>query len=236
MNTRYLFVYPVTDFGAEEVFNAYNQLSLHLGNMGVEGPYITNITGDGAKAYVANIVTAVLAREGITTYFSSSPYTNHNRILDRSVRTIRDAFAYRREPTIAEVVAVVELYNNTYHKSIDCTPKQMMLNPEWEWQYIRWCNEKVQEIKRNQEPYLHYKHGNILFLHLDESKTARRFDKKRRYWNGIGVFIRYTHGNVLVRTQNNIIEVPIYFTKLCPPESIPAAKREYAKKMTRWPR
>jgi hypothetical protein len=217
MNTRYLFVYPVTNTGAQGVLNAYYALSDHLKSIGVKGEYITNITGDGARAYVTHDLIAQLTLLGVTTYFSSSPYTNHNRILDRSVRTIRDAFAYRTEPGMNEVLAVVEMYNNTYNKAIDCTPKQMMLNPEWEWQYIRYCNEKVQDIKRNQEPYLHYKPGNVLFLHLDESKTEKKFAKKRRYWNNIGHFIKYIHGNVLVRLlQNNlIIELPIYFTKLC---------------------
>jgi hypothetical protein len=217
MNTRYLFVYPASNFGASEVYTAYRWLSDHLDKLGVKGEYITNITGDGSRAYIQHDVIDLLHNLGITTYFSSSPYTNHNRILDRSVRTIRDAFAYRTEPTMNEVLAVVQMYNNTYNKAIDCTPKQMMLNPEWEWQYIRWCNEKVQSIKRNHEPYLHYKPGNVLFLHLDESKTSHKFAKKRRYWNNIGHFIKYIHGNVLVRLlQNNlIIELPIYFTKLC---------------------
>jgi hypothetical protein len=233
MNTRYLFIYPASNFGGSEVYTAYAQLSQHLSDLGVKGEYIKNITGDGARAYNHHEVKEVLEHEGISTYFSSSPYTNHNRILDRSVRTIRDAFAYRTEPGMNEVLEVVEMYNNTYNKAIDCTPKQMMLNPEWEWQYIRYCNERVQDIKRNQEPYLHYKPGNVLFLHLDESKTEHRFAKKRRYWNNIGVFVRYIHGNVLVRLlRGPIVEVPIYFTKFCSetPSNIPRSVQiEYAK-------
>jgi hypothetical protein len=237
MNTRYLFIYPAGNFGGSEVYTAYKQLSAHLEAIGVRGDengeYIKNITGDGAKAYQHRDIIQALKQLKVTYYFSSSPYTNHNRILDRSVRTIRDAFAYRREPTLQEVLAVVELYNNTYHKAIDCTPKQMMLNPEWEWQYIRWCNEKVRDVKRNQEEYLHYKPGNILFLHLDESKTQDKFTKKRRYWNNIGVFIKYLHGNVVVRLLQDgyVIEVPIYYTKLCPEGLTSTVRREYAKLM-----
>jgi hypothetical protein len=71
--------------------------------------------------------------------------------------------------------------------------------------------------------------GNILFLHLEHSKTKQKFEKQRRFWNRVGVFIAYVNGNVRVQTYNRdtiqahagarrvwrIVDIvmPIYFTK-----------------------
>jgi hypothetical protein len=67
-----------------------------------------------------------------------------------------------------------------------------------------------------------YVKGNILLVHLELSKTPEAMEKQRRFWNRLGSFIEYSHGNVVVKlfrpvrigtSLREIVVVPIYFTK-----------------------
>jgi hypothetical protein len=60
-----------------------------------------------------------------------------------------------------------------------------------------------------------YKPGNILVVPFDESRTEFKFHKPRNYrqYNYLCVFVRYNHGNAVVRLlEENKEEVPIYET------------------------
>jgi hypothetical protein len=58
-------------------------------------------------------------------------------------------------------------------------------------------------------------------LHCDLSKTSQRDEKRRRFWDRVGEFIRYEHGNAVVRLLGNeirgignVIVLPVQFTQL----------------------
>jgi hypothetical protein len=155
-------------------------------------------------------------------YFTTSKFTYHNKLIDSAIRTIRNAIGYRRINE-AQLQKIVEYYNHTHHKSIDCTPLEMMQNPEYEEQYIRYCMQRLLIVKQRQEfeGLLSYEKGNILLLHCDLSKTAQSFEKRRRFWDRIGEFIRYDHGNAIVLLLGNgitgigkMISLPVQFTRL----------------------
>jgi hypothetical protein len=133
------------------------------------------------------------------------------------VRTIRDAIGFRTI-TLAQVQQVIDYYNTTYHKGIDCTPHEMMMNTELEWQYIRHCQEKLRQVNQFYESrnLLGYRRGNVIVVHLDYSKTSRKFEKQRRHWNQLGVFVAYEHGNVkcvVINQGVRAICVPVYYTR-----------------------
>jgi hypothetical protein len=163
----------------------------------------------------------------IETYFSSSAFTFHNKVVDVVIKTIRDAIGYRIINNF-QLQQIVEYYNNTIHRAIGCTPLEMMLNKEYEAQYIRFCMQKVIEINKRQvnQGLLNYQRGNILLLHCELGKTSNRDEKSRNYWNRIGEFIGYENGNAQVQLLRNQLpiyigqravtqfDIPVYFTKI----------------------
>jgi hypothetical protein len=147
----------------------------------------------------------------------SSPFTNHNKTIDRVIRTIRDAVGYRII-TEKQLNQIIYYYNNSYHRSIDCNPQEMQDNPDLEDQYIRWCIEKLNEREEKLYKYglYSYRPGNILLLYVDESKTPQKQNKTRSYWNKIGEFIAY-EGKSKIRVKlintDQVITLPLYYTK-----------------------
>ncbi len=162
----------------------------------------------------------------ITIYFNSSPFTLHNKIVDVAIKTIRNAIGYRRMKP-EHMDQLIDYYNNTVHKSIGCTPAEMQSNPELEYQYIRWCERKLSEVIKAQreQQLLEYQPGNVLMVHIDKGKTSEKHEKRRRFFDKLGEFVRYDHGNVVVRLlvkdvrvntrakPKTEITVPIYHTR-----------------------
>jgi hypothetical protein len=132
---------------------------------------------------------------------------------------------------------VVEIYNTRPHAAFDhkFSPLQVQRNPDLEEYYIRENMERLREVKEMQREagFLNYKPGNVLLIHLDKSKTRDMFDKKRRAFNEVAIFVGYQNGNVvcdrLTRYQGRIVRkphdytakgrvmIPIYYTKLVAP-------------------
>ena len=148
-------------------------------------------------------------------------FTNHNRIIDRLIRTFRDAFSNYKW-TSNNLEQMTWIYNNTPHGSFGniYSPKQMHEDYEAQGIYIRANKQLLKQQKQKQidKGLFNYRVGNILLIHLDLSRTPMVFQKKRRNFDHIGEFKRYMNGNVVVKLMNsqlpkNIIEVPIYYTK-----------------------
>jgi hypothetical protein len=85
-----------------------------------------------------------------------------------------------------------------------------------------------------------YKPGNILMVHVDTGKTTEKMEKRRSFYDRIGEFIEYVHGNVKVKLDVpirissgsapvKVIVVPVYHTKLVAKNraSIPANVKDY---------
>jgi hypothetical protein len=134
------------------------------------------IMGDGERAF--KDISVRNLDPNIRFIINSSAYTFHGKILDRCVRTIRDGIGYTKAKSKREIYQIIDYYNNTYHIGIDCTPLEMMQNPDWEFQYIRYCQKKVAYVNRYRRAtgLFNYVKGNILFLHLEHSKTRQKFE------------------------------------------------------------
>jgi hypothetical protein len=96
------------------------------------------------------------------------------------------------------------------------------MNKDLEEYFIREQLYRLEEIKKLQaeEGFFLYKPGNVLLVHIDNSKTRRKFTKKRRVFSRLGVFLDYENGNVICKILTNTeeefnkpITIPIFYTK-----------------------
>lgn len=182
----------------------------------------TNIRGDAEAAFRSDTVTRLLTERGVSYYWNASPYTNRNRIIDRAMRTIRDGFGLDRDliKDPASMKRMVKLYNYTPHAAYRnlFTPIEVQRDRELEAMYIRAQQDRLHTIRQLQvkDGYMSYKPGNILYVHLDDTKTERRFDKVRRQFSHLGVFIRYAYGNVVcdMLPRSVPLMIPVQHTKL----------------------
>jgi hypothetical protein len=184
---------------------------------------IDNIRGDDDRAY-GNDVKEWLDKHNIRYYFTSSPYINKNKIVDRVIRTIRDKFdqlglrAHLYDVKLME--KIVERYNNTPHSAFNhkFTPLEAQTNPQIERVFI--YNKQKQLERINNSNKFAYKPNDILIVHIPFKNINY---KRRRNFTHLAKFIRYNHGNVIcdpfLPSVLERIELPIYYTKLASKEN-----------------
>jgi hypothetical protein len=182
----------------------------------------------GTTVYHGNDLTWYLLANNIELSLFPSKYTNKNRIVDRVIRTIRDMLISNEVFLDNELVAAaVNKYNNTKHSAFDnkYSPAEVQSSHDLEEVFIRENLYRLDDVNKLQhdEGLLNYKPQNILLVNLDESKTRRAMDKRRRVFGRLAVFEKYEYGNVscrlILRDKNNNIffgnpiTIPIYHTK-----------------------
>ncbi|KAA6390844.1 MAG: hypothetical protein EZS28_013628 [Streblomastix strix] len=86
INTKYLMVIAliVDEKNAAFILAALKKL--------INQVYVNNIRGDGETGFKANIIRQFCEDNRISLYFTGSPYTQHNRVVDSVIRTIRNEF------------------------------------------------------------------------------------------------------------------------------------------------
>ena len=142
-----------------------------------------------------------LEKQNITTYFQSSPFTFHNKIVDAAIRTLRNALGVHSEEYWDGkhdniIQQLTHYYNNTYHNAIKMTPYEMHNDIDKEWEYIREKTEELNDIKKIQRKkgYHGYRQGDRLMVHLNYSKTNERFAKRRKQFDRLATFVQYQNG------------------------------------------
>jgi hypothetical protein len=133
--------------------------------------YVTNIRGDGDFNNISI--------NGINFYTNSDSNVQHNRVVDRVIRTIRDAIGsnYNDFNNYDNVSEIVDIYNRTPHVSLKfgnhyLTPEQVQNNHDFEGYFIRQNEEKLGEIQQEQSfrGLFSYKPGYVLLVHLNYSR------------------------------------------------------------------
>ncbi|KAI5553198.1 integrase core domain containing protein family [Trichomonas vaginalis G3] len=207
INTRYLYCIPVKGKTEQETRRAIQYLLDH--------ERVDNIRGDGDKRFQATMTHYF---PQINFFFSSSPYTFHNKIVDAVMRTLRDVLGVNGQiywdgnhDSIIQQLAYY--YNNTWHRTINMKPVEMKNDISKEWEYIRMQMERLNDVKREQinSGLMNFKQGDKVLIHLDYGKTDKSMTKRRRRFDTIAEFVRYINGNALVEVDNKLIEIPIYF-------------------------
>ncbi|KAI5500731.1 integrase core domain containing protein family, partial [Trichomonas vaginalis G3] len=201
INTRYLYCIPVKGKTEQETRRAIQYLLDH--------ERVDNIRGDGDKGFQA-AMTHYFPQ--INFFFSSSPYTFHNKIVDAVMRTLRDALGvngqiYWDGNHDSIIQQLVYYYNNTWHRTINMKPVEMKNDISKEWEYIRKQMERLNDVKREQinSGLMNFKQGDKVLIHLDYGKTDKSMTKRRRRFDTIAEFVRYINGNALVEVDNKLI-------------------------------
>jgi hypothetical protein len=179
------------------------------------------LSGDGEKGFFG--LRKYCERYHIKTFWSSSPFTRHNAIIDSAIRGIRDKIPGLFEfADIDKMNQFMNIRNNSPHEAFNnnFSPKQVQNTLELECEFIRKKQQELREVKGLQEDegLFDYKEGNVLLIYLDLRKTKFRFRKKRGVFNEIAEFIRYSDGNVVCRLLDpfddiKVVELPIQFTQ-----------------------
>jgi hypothetical protein len=110
---------------------------------------------------------------------------------------------------------VVHAYNNKIHKALfnRFTPNQAQHNSMIEHTYIIEKNLELNRVNHSLMEKYQYLPGDILLCHIPVKETIKI--KRRKNFDTLAYFIKYLHGNVLIRIcySNDEIAVPIYCTK-----------------------
>ncbi len=215
VNTRFLVVYQIPERTDTVLASLRNLHSRYL---------VKSIRGDGSSSYNNGNLANWYQQNHINTYFTGDRFTYHNKAIDVAIKTIRNAIGYR-VINPEHLQQLVDYYNDTFHKGIGMTPREMQEHPELESRYIRYCDEKLLQVKQRQHygGLLKYEKGDILLVHVDLSQTSDRDEKRRRHYDRLAEFVEYVHGNARVILERpvllaknhyvNDVVVPVYFTK-----------------------
>jgi hypothetical protein len=195
INTKYLVVYLLENMTKSEILRTLNKL--------IKDYFVSNIRGDGQFSGIKISNTKI--------YSNPNAATNHNRCVDRVIKTIRDGIGgnYYNFANFDYLNNIVNIYNKTPHDSLTInkhifTPAEVQSNRDLEGILIRLNEQILETVKEEQEKegLFKFKKGNVLLVHLDLSRTPYAFIKTRRTFNYLAVFLEYEHGNVKVKLLN----------------------------------
>ena len=209
INTRYLYALPISQKDKYELTASIKKLIEY-------GVQINSLRSDGEKGITVENAQKFFDKYDIKFFFSTSPYTQKSRIVDRCIRTIREFLDYSPKPKGVSfnkhLQDIVWLYNNTYNKSIGMKPCNMIFSEEKK--YIERCKQKLMLAEKIQHVYgFHdYQKGDKLHIYLYLGKTKDSMKKRRKYYTKEGTFVEYVNGNVKCKVDGNEVVVPIYYT------------------------
>ena len=143
-NSRYAFAYPVNDKTEETAEKTLNKF-IEDNN----GKPIVKLTSDGESAFDSSKFKEYCKSKNIMIRIINDRAHSSLGLIDRFIRTLRDLHQpiRRGEPeqrsvemdnfSEQEMIQLIDEYNNTFHKTIGCSPKEMYDNPELEHEWIR---------------------------------------------------------------------------------------------------
>ena len=178
-NNRYGVALPLNSKNAEDVRDALNEF--------INEYKPAKLTSDQEKAFMEKRNIELMKEKKIL--LQTVPERNHSSLslIDRFIRTLRDMNRpvdgeINKQSTdeefksfsIEKMNELIDVYNNTYHSAIKCTPKEMFDNEELEKEYIFNCMDKHEKQKRIEDFEL--KENEFVRYVIDKDPL-----KKKRY-------------------------------------------------------
>ncbi|KAA6391130.1 MAG: hypothetical protein EZS28_013344 [Streblomastix strix] len=167
INTKYLVVFPLRDKSAGQIKNTLQIL--------VKNYNVTNIRGDGEKGINESILKSFCQENKITSFFTDSKFTNHNRVIDSVIREIHNAFGDDSQK-FADNDLIIVIPNKDelawIHKTIDQQDEKVIKIQE-----LLSINDQDQNqmttIQTNQIRVHKSKHASVVKKELSEEDKAR---------------------------------------------------------------
>ena len=215
INTKYVYTKQLAKKDMNSVTNAFNSAIKKIRAAGLP---ITIFKSDAETTFQS------MKLDGVQLMSSGSPYTNHVRIVDRVIRTFRDAMGVDTNNSNFDdynmVKKLCDYYNKTPHRALRMygktyTPLELQSNEDLEWSFIRLKISQLQQVRQNlkNKGLLDLVEGNILLCSLDTGKVET-FIKKRRVFDKLAMFLRYHNGNAIIRFLHPRLlearDVPLY--------------------------
>ena len=159
-NSRYVFAYPVDDKDAN---TAIDTLDKFINDN--QGKPIVKLTSDGEKGFNSRAFLDYCKERGIFVRINNDKAHPSLGLIDRFIRTLRDLHQPIRKgenPQLSDemylfsdqdMAQLIDEYNNTFHKTIGCSPKEMYDNPELEREWIR-KRQRFKAVQKNIEDFV----------------------------------------------------------------------------------
>ena len=178
-NNRYGVALPLNSKNAEDVRDALNIFISEFSP--------AKLTSDQEKAFMEKRNIELMKDHNIL--LQTVPERNHSSLslIDRFIRTLRDMNRVVdgeidkqstdeefKSFSVEKMDELIDIYNNTYHSAIKCTPKEMFDNEELEKEYIFNCMDKHEKQKRIEDFEL--KENEFVRYVIDKDPL-----KKKRY-------------------------------------------------------
>lgn len=157
INTRKAYAYPLRGKGKDTVADALSRFISEV-------PNVKTITSDQDAAYLSNEVLSVIKKHGIR--YTTTEDNNHNvlGIINRFMRTIRDAIGENRKIDENEMRDLINMYNESPHKSLQNKAPNDMTNAD-EARYIATI--------ASDDPY-HYQPGDRVRVVAEPSPLGKK--------------------------------------------------------------
>lgn len=218
-NSRYAFAYGVNDKTKETAIKTLDRFLMEVG-----GKPVVKLTSDGEGAFNSNDFTNYCNLKGIAVKIIPDKAHSSLGLIDRFMRTLRDmnqpANRSKGEQYGKEYVnfsegkmrELIESYNNTFHKTIGCKPKEMYDNVEKEKEWIE-KKRKFRMIQNNIEDfviplnsYVRYRMNND---DLHGRKRRSQFSREKflvKGKSGSRYILKAADGTVITKSRFELIK------------------------------
>ena len=218
-NSRYAFAYPVNDKSAKTAIDTLNKFINDN-----KGKPIIKLTSDGECAFnsqqfinacnIHNIMLKIIPDKAHSTL----------GIVDRFIRTLRDMHqhggnsqsqqydSHYIEISPSKMQTLISTYNNTVHKTIGCSPKQMYNDEQLEKEYIAKCirqrniQSAIADFNLPEGTYVRYKMNTFdLAGHKRRSQLSReKYIINKRL--GCRYLLQAADGKIISKSRYELIK------------------------------
>ena len=218
-NNRYAFAYPVNNKKASTAIETLKQFIADNHNKP-----INKLTSDGEKGFDSNDFQNVCAENNIMLKIIPDKAHSTLGIMDRFIRTLRDMNQpanrsqeqqYDKEFIVftpEKMKMLIDSYNNTYHTTIKCSPKEMYDNPNLEQEYIMKClkqraiQDNIKDFNLEPGTYVRYRMNDE---DLNGHKRRSQFSREKYIINkriGGRYLLQAPDGKIISKSRFELIK------------------------------